>query len=679
MRKKKLVTYGLLFVCIAGVMIYSAIKKTRSVQRDIPTLLNFYYNYKEKNPLKAKDALDLILKQDPLNAMAIHAKSNWFIQQGDTHSALVFLQHNHTLYPNDANIEFELANLYIMLNQRTKAKPILKKLITSNNQAMKQKAIILYQSLFPQEAIQAKPIIFTSFIEPVRLKAKQDLAPLYAKVQEIIKLQPDSARRYLQMIISMYPNEFQAYAKLGYLELQQNNPDTALQYFLKAFAIKADAQLAVQIGYLYAKNNDFDQSLFFFNYGIKHGNDLLKQQSIKAIAFLKKSSLEIPSKNIAKSSLSPEDKLWASFYETKIKQPSKALRTINTLLRMHPNDIKTLKEAAYFAMAQKNSNWAIALWLQAYNLEKNPDYALSIAYLYDAQNNKPKAFHFFDLASKTTDMNIKTKAELAMTNMGGAQFQFLPKPYFAEFYTAPFYFSRFDLGVLPTITRTGVTVNESYHTDMYLSWRRTKDNRSGTIQGLIIQNSISQIFEDNVAIYAAGFRTYPWPQIPLQTFLEVGQAQDLVYRNRPEWRSDIRGGLVYYNAWGERPTWTAGLKFPWKWVSTLYADTIFYSRYDNNIIGTAWFRPGFRVATFQSAQLDMYLANYLILDKNQEFFNNTYSIGPGVAFQPSNRLNVIFRFESLQGYYIPVNSPTPNPYRSKYYNNLAMIEVYFRF
>ncbi len=679
MRKAKLTGYLLLFVCIAGITIHSAMKKTRSVQRDIPTLLNFYYNYKEKNPLKAKEALDLILKQDPSNAIAIHAKGNWFIQQGDTHAALIFLQNNHALYPQNANIELELAKLYIILNQAAQAKPLLKKLLTSDSPDLKKKSTILYQATYPQEAIQTTPINYISYIEPIHITAKQDLSPLYAKVQDIIKLQPDSARNYLHLIISMDPNAQEAYVKLGYLELQQNNSDVALQYFLKAFAIQADAQLAVQIGYIYAKKRDRTQALFFFNYGAAYGNQELKQQSLKALAFLKENPVETQPNKGSEATLSPEGKLWNLFYKNKLNRPAIALKAINRLLQMHPDDIRTLKEAAYFAMAQKNSSGAIALWSRAYNLERNPEYALSIAYLYDAKNNKPKAFHFFDLASKTMDMSIKTKAELAMTSMGGSQFQFLPKPYFAEFYSAPFYFSRFDLGVLPIITRTGITVNENHRTDAYASLRRTKDNRSGTVQGLIIQNSISQIFEDNVAIYAAGLRTYPWPKIPLQTFVEIGQAEDLVYRNRTQWRSDVRGGLVYYNAWGKKPTWTAGLTFPWKWVSTLYGDTIYYSRYNNNIIGTVWFRPGLRVATFQSASLDFYLANYLILDKNREFFNNVYSLGPGIAFQPSNRINVVLRLEALQGYYIPVNSPTPNPYRSKYYNNLAMVEVYFRF
>ena len=681
MRKAKITGYALLFVFIAGITIHSAMKKTRSVERDIPTLLNFYYNFKDKNPLKAMEALDLIIKQDPSNAVAIHAKTNLYIQQGDTHSALTFLEDSLAHQPDNPQAQLELARLYLMLNQSADAKELLKQLLNSNNPSLKKQALALYQATFPQERLSTEPVHYRSFIAPLEVVSKINLAPLYAKVDSIVKLQPDSARQYLHMIIGMDPNAREAYVKLGYLELQENNADIAMQYFLKAFALKADAQIAVQLGYMYAKKRDIAQARFFFHYGVLNGNEALKKQSTEALAFLDKNpveALEAGTGNPA-APLSPEDRLWNQFYASKNTRPDLALNYINQLLRMHPDDLRTLKEAAYFAMAQKNSDRAIALWKQAWALERNPEYALSIAYLYDSQSNKPKAFHFFDLASQTSNMNIKYKAEQAMTNMGGSQFQFLPKPYFAEFYTAPFYFSRFDLGILPTISRAGVTLNEKHNTDAYLSWRRTKDNRSGTIQGLIIQNSISQIFEDNVAIYAAGMRTYPWPTIPLQTFLEVGTAQDLIYRFRPEWRSDVRGGLVYYNAWGARPTWTPELKFPLKWVSTLYADTIYYSRYDNNIIGTAWFRPGLRVATFQSASLDMYLANYLVLDKNHEFYNNVYSLGPGIAFRPSNRLNVVFRLESLQGYYIPVNSPTPNPYRSKYYNNLAMMEVYFRF
>lgn len=684
MRKVKITGYLLLFLCIIGALIHSAMKNTRSMQRDIPTLLNFYYGYKDSDPLKAKEALDLILKQDPGNQTALQANINWYIQRGDTHSALIFLQQQHAQHPDNVDVTYELAELYLKLEQFNAAKPLLTNLMASSNLEVQNKARVLFLSVFPQEPVETVTATRPSYIAPVHFVNKMDLAPLYRRVQEVMTLQPDSARQYLHMIISIDPDAREAYIKLGYLELDQKRPDLAQQYFLKAFSIKPDSRLAVQLGYLLAQKKDREQALFFFNYGVAHGNDTLKQQSLQALAYLEQANVEPPAPAPATllatpAPLSPEEQLWAQFYENKSSHPELAQRIINSLLRQNPNDLRTLKEAAYLAMAQHQTDYAIRLWKQAYFLERNPEYALSIAYLYDGMGNKPKAFRFFDKASQTTNPAMRQKAELAMTNMGGTRFQFLPKPYFAEVYTAPFYFSRFDLGVLPSIMRAGVTLEEKHRTEPYVTYRRTKDNRSGTLEGLIIQNSISQIFEDNVAIYAVGLRSYLWPNIPLQSFIEFGAAQDLVYRERPSWERDVRGGLVYYNAWGAAPTWTEKLTFPWKWVSTLYADTIYYSRYDNNIIGTAWFRPGMRVATYQSASLDLYLANYLTLDKNHEFYNNAYTLGPGIAFRPSNRLNVVFRLEALQGYYIPVNSPTPNPYRSRYWNNLAMMEVYFRF
>lgn len=692
MRKAKLTGYLILFICIAALTINSALKKTRTVQRDIPTLLNFYYNYKDKEPLRAKEALDLILRQEPTNHQAIHASVSWFMHKGDTHSALTFLKQSHNAHPDDPYINFELAQLYVLLNQMSDAKPLLQQVQQSPNPSVQKKAAVLYESLFPQETLSQAPSHYRSYIEPIRVGIKADFAPLYAKVAEISALQPDSARHYLQLILSIDPNAEQAYVMLGYLELQQHNPQLAQQYFLKAFALKHRAQLAVQIGYLYASNHQLTQALYYFNYGVAHGDEGLKQQSLEAIKVLASNPVAHFAATALRSGLgglsglsglsqpqSPADRLWTIFYENKLSQPQLARKAINKLLALHPDDLRTLKEAAYFATAQKDSPAAIALWLRAYSLQQDAEYALSIAYLYDGMDNRIKAYQYFSLAAKTTDSVLKLKAEIAKTAMGGAQFKIFPKPYFIEFYGAPFYFSRFDLAVLPTISRAGVTLDEKHHTDVYLSWRRTKDDRSGGPKGFIIENSISQIFEDNVAIYAAGLRSYPWPKIPLQTFIEVGQAEDLVYRDRNKWRSDVRGGLVYFNAWGEQPTWTGNLSLPLKWRTTLYADTIYYSRYDNNVIGTAWFRPGLRLATLRAASLDAYVANYLILDKNHEFYNNIYSVGPGIAFQPNNRINLVLRLESLQGYYIKVNSPSPNPYRSRYYNNIAMVETYFRF
>ncbi|KTD14624.1 Tetratricopeptide repeat protein [Legionella gratiana] len=674
MRHKKLV-YIILFIIFLSIIGIIISKKIKSVQRDIPSLLNFYNQYKENKPWQAKEALDLILLQEPNNLSAIYKLSTWYLQQGDTHSALEHLEKNHQRFPNDPQICLDLAQLYIMMDKKELAKPLIKQVMISDQVALQKKASALYQSNFVPSVDSTEITNYISRIEPIHWNNKEDLTPLFNKAMEIINLQPNEARSYLLLIIKRNPNYKEAYQTLGYLELKENYSVRALQYFLKAFSLDSQPKLALQIGYLYLQLDDKIKAEQYFEYALSHDEGDIHSQARQALAYLKSpESISFQQGLLVQAPLSRRDKLLMSFYEEKKKEPQKAWIALNTLLNLYPNDVLLLKEAAYFATAQNKNELAINLWKRLYFIESKPEYALNIGYLYDKLNKKIQAFQYFKLASKTIDPKQRYKAEIAMTNMGGIQTKFLPSPYFAEFYTAPFYFSRFDLGVLPIIAHAGKVVNQTYQTAVYLTYRRTKDNRSGTVQ-----NYISQIFEDNVAIYGFGIRAYPFKTIPLLSFIEAGEAEDLVYRNRSKWRKDLRGGLVYYNAWGVKPDFSFHLEFPWKWRSTLYGDLIYYSRYNNNVIGTSWFRPGFRAVTLHSASLDVYLANYLILDTNHEFFNNTYSLGPGIAFQPSNHWNIVVRYESLQGYYIPVNSPTPNPYRSKYYNNVVFLEAFFTF
>jgi hypothetical protein len=677
--------YMLLFLTVLIVSIfYAALKESKEVKRDTTTLFNFYYKYKYTNPLKAKEALDLILQQEPSNKTATHAMINWYLQKGDTHAALQFLERIHQQAPSDAYIAYKLMKLYITLNEQAKAKIVLNQILMIKNNTLTHRATVTYETVYPEDKLVFVTTQYASFIEPIRFNIVRDFKPLYQQVQKFMKLQPDSARQTLQLILAIDKNALEAYLLLGYLELQEKHVNNALPNFVKAFELKPSPILALQLGYIYAELKNKTKAIEYFTYAANHGTDAAKSKSSSALNAVKRKLsigiLQMGGGFGISPVLSSEDKLWNLFYQNKKTNKEVAWRAIEKLLNIHPFNIRSLREAAYFATAEKNNLLAIAYWKRAYALERNPAYALSIGYLYDGIDWKYSAFHYFDLAAQTTNQDIHNKAEMAMTNMGGSQSKFFPRPYFAELYSSPFYFSRFNLGVFPTILRTGVTLNETYHAEPYFSYRRTSDSRSGTsLQGPIIQSGISQIFEDNVAIYAAGFRLYPWKKLPLQAFIETGKAEDLIDRNRSKWRGDVRAGLIYYNAFGETATYTDQLKLQFKYVSSLYADLIYYSRYNNNIIGSAWFRPGFRVATYQSASLDLYLANYYVIDKNKEFYNNLYSLGPGIAFRPTNRINCVLRFESLNGFYIPLNSKTPNPYQANYYNKLAMVELFFRF
>lgn len=678
MWRAKLVGCFALIILMLCTFFYAVLHNRHHLQRDIPSLLNQYYRLKEQKPWRAKEALELILAQNPTHIQAIHALGYWYIEQGDTHSAQKYLRKVHHLFPQDSVINFQLAKLYLMLNQPLRAKAYLQQVLHSNNSKVKKKAKVLWATHFRKENTK-QAVVHSSFIPSITMTSKLDLKPLYVRVQEVSSMAPELARQYLEFITRLEPLDHEAFLKLGYLHLRLKNSKQALKNLMTAFSLNADPRTGLQIGYLLIKEHEFDKARYYFLYALNHGATNIEVKARRAIFYLNQLQNRALIKQDDAVALSHKDVLLNVFYKNKTINKRLAWKIIRTLLRNYPSDVTIWTEAAYYAMAEHKKLLAIEYWKRAYQLERKPKYALSIAYLYDELGEKPQAFYYFNQASITQDLRLRYKAELGMTQIGGQQTKFLPKPWFAEVYAAPFYFSRFDLGVLPIISRAGVTLEEHHHTEFYVSYRRTQDNRSGTQQNARIQNSISQIFEDNVAITSLGVRTNPWQSVPLQTFIEVGRAEDLIFRNRPKWRSDVRGGGIYFNEWGAKPDYYFDLQFPFQWVATLYSDVIYYSRYDNNIIGTAWFRPGLRIAAYQSASVDTYLANYLILDKNHEFYNNTYVIGPGISFQPTNRLNLKFRFESLQGYYIPVNSPTTNPYGSKFYNNVALLEGFIRF
>ncbi len=116
MRQKKIIFSIIIVSLILSVLAYLAFQQTKHLKRDIPTLLNHYYQLEKTAPWKAKEALELIIAQDPDNITATRLLVFWYLRQGDTHSALEFLQKSHQRFPDDKVIRYELANLYILLN-----------------------------------------------------------------------------------------------------------------------------------------------------------------------------------------------------------------------------------------------------------------------------------------------------------------------------------------------------------------------------------------------------------------------------------------------------------------------------------------------------------------------------------------------------------------------------------
>ncbi len=667
--RKKMLKLLIALISIFAVLFYLAYKSSLSPRRDINQLFVDYYRLKEKHPWEAKEALELILAEDPHHVKAILALNSWYLQQGNTHAAVKLLKNALQHHPANHELNLALAHLYLRIGQAQKAQKYLeiakiKEPKKTTEQLADNKKIKKRSSTEPEKL---------SYIEPVNSVYTGRVDLLLSQYLALRKIDSPAVQRYLNTLIETAANKKRIYLELAYIALKQDNTQIAIQYFEKAYTEKKDAQIAAQLGYLYVKLKDFSKAKSYFQFAAASDKEPLRTDSLKALEYLNR--LEAQTTEIAAVPLSLKQRLMQAFYQQKKTSPANAWTLIEKLAARYPKDIQILKEAAYLAESLKMKRKAIEYWKRAFCLEYNAEYAINIAYLYDSLDLKTAAFFYFDVATRGNDPKIRLKAEKAKTNMGGSQTRFFPKPFFSELYTSPLYYSRFDLGILPIISRTGVVLNDKYQAELYFSYRRTQDTKSGVF-GF---TAISQIFEDNVAIYALGGRFHPVPKIPLVLFLEVGRAQDLVQRFRPKWRNDVRGGAYYFNRWGLKQEYVDRPEMPMKYVASLYADAIYYSRYDNNIIAAAVFRPGLRLWRYKAASIDGYLANYLIRDKNKDFFNNVYSVGPGIAIQPSNRWNVIFRYESLQGFYIPVSSPTPNPYAPGFYNQIVMVELFSRF
>lgn len=423
------------------------------------------------------------------------------------------------------------------------------------------------------------------------------------------KKDPKRAQKLLNKLIRKYQHDHELLLEKAYYSLSINNNYTAAYYFVKAYKHKSSAALAEQIGHVYVKLKNPEQADYYFK---------------------------------------------------------KALKS-------NPNKVSLLESLGYNALNMKNQNEAIKYFKRAYDISKKSALALQLGYSNLALNERKEAFSWFEQASRNGSDKIQYQAEESLKNIAGAQFKFLPYPFFLELYTTPFYMNRFDMFVYPVIAKLGATLNKEREAEIYFIYRRTSDSRSGEVP-----NSLPQIFEDNVAIYGVGFSFKPFKDIGLKAFIEAGAGYDLIDRNRERWRSDIRGGLLYYKDWGKLPAYSKSLKFPWKAYGNFYGDLIYFSRYEN-LIATLHLRQGFRVLQYKNTSLDAYISVILLQDSKREFFNNYIDIGPGLVLTPHNHYPIKLRVVWLHGYYFPIDSITPNPYPSTYSNLVAYVEANFRF
>lgn len=667
---------GVLAIFFLAFNLVSWADQSKLSENSTTDLLNQFYTLKAQNPEAGIQILKRLLQKDPTQVQARKELGYLYLTQKKPEMALSQFKMADKLSPNQPEIQAQIGYILTDLKETEAAKAYFTSAIKNAPPELKTKLETQLQALSTISKTDSSP--------------QPSPDNLLNEFYQLKTQSPEKAEKALQAFLEKEPNHIKAREEMGYFLLNQNKKAQALEEFKKIDRLNpGQPSILAQTGYLLAELKKPEEARAYFIKASKTTDPVLRAQYQKALKNLatppatkeKSENLEPTPPASPKISLNPVDVLFNQFYQFKQKDPETAEKAIQKAIALEPDKAKLREAYAYFLLEQKKDREALAQFKAVDQLTPyNYPIKMQIGYLLSKFKKNRAAYYWFDQATHSPDQKLRLNANQSMSNLAGTQTKLLPNPWFADIYTYPLHYSRFDLMVYPLQARAGRTWGIYDQLETYFSWRWTRDNRSGEITDAGL---LPQIFEDNVAIYAAGFKYALFPTAKrflkgLQVYGEGGKAQDLVDRSPlPKWRNDFRGGLLYYNDWGTLPVYTDKPTLLLHHLGTLYSDVTYYSRY-RNTIGDVIFRDGFQVMRWGTASLNIYGKIQYLFDSQHEFYNNYVEYGPGISFVPNHRYGLVLRVEFMKGNYIPVNGPYRNPYASTYYNTLSMIEFYMK-
>lgn len=506
-------------------------------------------------------------------------------------------------------------------------------------------------------------ICFVLFVVEAIHQSKRlhrDLPILMNKYYRFKQSRPVAARKALQLVLQQDGNYLPALKESSQWYLYENNFVQARPLLERLHQLlPEDDYYASQLGFVYYQQGQWHNASTVFSQLVNHTNKtraVAAQQALDAMTSFVPYHADYARVSYQKRPSSDTFKVCSSS------------KKVSSFQRP-----RTWQQKGYDALAHNQSTVAIDHFTKAYTQTHDALFAMQLGYIYDGLNNKPQAYSYFQKVTNSRSPALKFKANQALTNLSGMQTKALPTPYFGEFFFNPFTQTRFGLTVRPLVARMGVEQANRYRTKEYVFFRRTDDNRSENL------GQISQIYEDDVEITGMGVQVTPLSQFqPLVGFFEAGIAYDLVYRDRDRWRSDFRGGLMYYQEFGKKPAYYDRLTVSHCYYSNWYADATYFSRYNNNVIGGIRTHQGIRLLQYHSSLINLYVVGRVLGDTQHVFYNNYAEAGPAIAFIPSNRWNFQLRFEHVNGVYLPASAIPTNPYPKHYTNNILQLLFYVK-
>jgi tetratricopeptide (TPR) repeat protein len=385
------------------------------------------------------------------------------------------------------------------------------------------------------------------------------------------------------------------------------------------------------------------------------------------------------------------DALLNRFYGLREKDPAAARAAIEEAVRRYPQDSRVQLEIGYLTLAAGDKRRALAafraavaliparadLWSQIGYIENDlarPEAALAafeeslrlepgndtvrteIAYLQDRLGRKRAAARSFRAVIPSKDPKLASQACGAYSNLRAQPDKLLPNPFFAEYYLAPEYRTHFGVSVLPFDARAGASFGETTIVEPYVSFRLTRDSRSGN--GTLGP----QIFYDNALVAGLGLRVPPHGCIPFAVFGEGGAGFDMVARDRERGRDDVRGGVVGYWEWNTALACPPGTSFPFRPIFDIYGDGIYFTRYQN-FIAYVRMRPGLRLFERPEVAIDAYALFAGTIDSLSLADNRQLEVGGGLALRLYELMGLTLRAEGVQVFRVRASGYTDFRFR----------------
>lgn len=357
---------------------------------------------------------------------------------------------------------------------------------------------------------------------------------------------------------------------------------------------------------------------------------------------------------------------WA-YVLLKDNKPREAYRAFMLAAAQKPQDGALQRQIGFTALQADMQTEARRAFERALAIDPHDELARNqIAFMLDAEGKHRRARDEFKQLLNSSDPERRLRACEAYGNLRTSVDRLMPKPWFGEVYLAPEWDRQTGAGVAPVQLRVGVTPEAMPKVDLYGSARITYDTRSGAGQGILGP----QFYYDNAAIFAGGVRVRPIEGWPVILFAEAGYAYDLIYKNRNRWQPDIRGGIVVAQEWNMLPLCDQANPFAPRFIADFYADAVGFTRYENDVIAYARFRPGYRFFENADYAADIYAMGAGAIDTQNNPDNRFVEGGAGIALRAFTIVPVTLRSELVY-----VSRDNGN----RYWDTRVRVETGFRF